>query len=127
MSLTYLASPYSAATDEQKKNNYTIVCQKAAQLMASGEAVFCPIAHSVAVEKDGALGVKDGHFWLIQDFAILAKCDKLKVYKMPGWDKSYGVFAEIAFANHLGIHVEYIDYEEVKPMDEYDKEGNRIW
>lgn len=111
MSLTYLASPYSAPTEEARRANYSLVCKKAAELMMQGEAVFCPIAHSVAVEKDGDLGVKDGHFWLVQDFSVLAKCDKLKVFKMPGWDKSYGVFAEIAFANHLKIPVEYLDYE----------------
>lgn len=108
--LSYLASPYSAATDEQRQLNYDIVRKKAAELMLKGETIFCPIAHSVPI--DQALGEnKSGHFWLVQDFAILAKCDKLKVYKMPGWDKSYGVFAEIALANHLKIPVEYIDYE----------------
>ena len=111
MMLSYLASPYSAATDELRKKNYDIVRKKAAQMMLDGWTVFCPIAHSVPI--DEALGEnKDGHFWLKQDFAILEKCDRVDVYKMPGWDKSYGVFAEIAFANHLGIPVYYIDYAE---------------
>lgn len=111
MSLTYLASPYSAPTEEARRANYSLVCKKAAELMMQGEAVFCPIAHSVAVEKDGDLGVKDGHFWLKQDAAVLEFCTKLKVYKMPGWDKSYGVFTEIAMANHWKIPVEYIEYK----------------
>lgn len=109
MSLTYLASPYSASTDEQRQINFDLVCKKAAELMVNGEVVFCPISHSVPIDR-ALKENKDGHFWLKIDFAVLEKCDKLKVYKMPGWDKSYGVFAEIALANHLKIPVEYLEY-----------------
>ena len=55
--------------------------------------------------------IEDGHFWLKQDFAVLERCDELWVYKMPEWEKSKGIFAEIAFAEHNGIPVKYLEYE----------------
>ncbi len=113
----YLASPYSV---KQKigyrqaglirARRYRKVCKKAAQLMLGGETVFCPIAHSHPIETLGFNGeIKDGDWWLQQDFPILINAKKLMVYKMDGWDLSTGVAAEIAFAEANSIPVEYIE------------------
>jgi hypothetical protein len=107
--LVYLASPYSAPTKRQKTRRFHQVCEKAAELMEQGELVFCPIAHSHPIEVYGMEDSKSGDWWLKQDFAILEKCSKMYVYKMPGWDKSYGIKREIEYAQALGIPVEYID------------------
>ena len=52
---------------------------------------------------------KSGDWWLKQDFAVLTKCSKLLVYRMEGWEKSYGVGKEIEFAKEHKIPIEYID------------------
>jgi hypothetical protein len=87
------------------------VCKKAAELMEKGELIFCPISHSHPIEVHGMTEIKNGDWWLRQDFAILEKCSKLYVYCMPGWDKSYGIKREIEFAALLGLPVEYLAYE----------------
>lgn len=111
MSLTYLASPYSHRYSYIRERRFKDVCKKAAQLMEQGEQVFCPIAHSHPIEVIGMQGRKAGDWWLKQDYAVLKACDKLIVYKIPGWDKSYGVKEEIKFAKKNKIKVEFLDYE----------------
>ena len=37
-------------------------------------------------------------------------CDKMVVYKMPGWETSYGIQWEIKKATELGIPIEYHDF-----------------
>jgi hypothetical protein len=117
LSFTYLASPYSVVqkidrglAGRIRKRRFERVCRKAAEMMLKGEQVFCPIAHSHPIEVLGFNGViKDGDFWLKQDYAILKNANKLAVYKMDGWDLSYGVQQEIKFAEEHGIPIEYIE------------------
>lgn len=110
MSFIYLATPYTHASDIVREDRFKAACQKAADLMISGEKVFSPIAHSHPVEFYGMDGeIKSGDFWLDQDFAILQHASKLVVYKIDGWDKSAGIERELAFARDNGIPIEFID------------------
>jgi hypothetical protein len=109
--LLYLASVYSQgnASNNKKTRRYKAVCKKAAELMQQGHCVFAPIAHSHPIEVHG-MDVVEGHdFWLKQDFAVLERCDKLVVYKMPGWTKSIGIGREIEFAKEHNIPIEYLE------------------
>lgn len=106
--LIYLASPYSAPTPRERTRRFKKVCKKAAELMEQGLTVFCPIAHSHAIETIGMDDLKDGDFWLKQDFAILENCSKIMVYMMPGWENSYGIRREIDFAETANIPIEFI-------------------
>jgi hypothetical protein len=120
--LVYLASPYSAYPWGREKA-YVTVCHKAAELMEQGINIFCPIAHSHAIEMDGMNGViHDGDWWLKQDYAVLDCCDELWVYKMPGWDKSYGIDQEIKRAKWEGIPIKYLEFEEVIPFESTQQE-----
>jgi nucleoside 2-deoxyribosyltransferase len=110
--LIYLASPYSHRYGYIRERRFVEVSQKAAKLMEDGFLVFCPIAHSHPIEIHGMPRRMPGDWWLRQDFAILSKCDELLVYKMPGWDKSYGVAKEIEFANNNNIPIKYLEYEQ---------------
>lgn len=118
MSFIYLASPYTilnaeGLSEQAKKNRRTRrfkqVCKKAAQLMDEGHQVFCPIAHSHPIETIGMDTVRNGDFWLQQDFAVLDAVDELAVYRMPGWEQSDGIRRETAFAQERGIPIRYID------------------
>ncbi len=107
--LIYLASPYSRYY-KGREEAYIEVCKKAAALMHNGYNVFCPIAHSHPIEKFGMDRLQDGEFWLKQDFSVLAHCDELWIYKMPGWHDSYGINKEIQFANNNDIPIKFLDY-----------------
>ena len=109
--LIYLASPYSKYPEGRQKA-FEEVCAKTAELMQIGYKVFSPIAHSHPIEQYGKIPSSVGthDFWLRQDFAILDMSDELWVYKMPGWEDSYGVNAEIERAKDLDIPVKYISY-----------------
>lgn len=109
MKLIYLASPYSKYPGGREAA-YKEVCIKAAELMQQ-VAIFCPIAHSHSIELEGMNGtIKDGDWWLKQDFAVLKRCDELWVYQMPGWEESYGVTKEIMFALNNHIPIKMIPY-----------------
>lgn len=109
--LVYLASPYSKYP-AGREAAFKEVCKKAGQLMNSGWKVFCPIAHSHPIEQSGAVLDNSHRFWLEQDFAVLCRCSVLFVYKMPGWEDSFGVTEEIKMANALGISIRFLEYGE---------------
>jgi hypothetical protein len=106
--LIYLATPYNGFKGTREEA-YHLACLKAAELMEKGYTVFSPIAHSHSIEVESGMS-KNGKFWLKQDFGILAYCDELWVYKLPGWDTSYGVAEEIKFAKSYDIPVKEIEY-----------------
>ena len=108
--LYYLASPYSLYPGGRQEA-FELVCKKAAKLMEDGLCIFCPIAHSHPIEQYGMTEIHDGPFWLVQDFAILKHCSHLLVYKMPGWEESYGIKQEIAFATSYNIPITYLTYQ----------------
>ena len=109
--LIYLASPYSKYPGGRLEA-YRLACKKAGELMQDGKKIFCPIAHSHAIEVEAFNDPKDGDWWLSQDFAVLRECAALMVYQMPGWDTSYGVQEEIKFAKWEGIPIMYIPFKE---------------
>lgn len=115
--LVYLASPYTSYQKGQligrhieQEHRFRQVSAKAGQLMEQGMKVFCPIAHSHPIALYSGINPTDGDFWINQDLAVLEHCDKLLVYKMPGWEQSRGVKMEIAFAEAHAIPVEYLEF-----------------
>lgn len=110
MKLVYLASPYNGYLGSVSEA-YSQVCKMASKLMLDGLCVFCPIAHSHAIEEESGMQRQTGDWWLWQDFSILKHCDELVVYQMPGWDTSYGVGKEIDFAKRNKIPIRYLAWE----------------
>lgn len=106
----YLASPYTPTGTETIADRVASACRCAAKLMADGETVFSPIAHSHAVADhlpdDARL---DHEFWMRQDLPILAAASRIVVLRLPGWDRSRGIARELAFAIAHSIPIEYID------------------
>ena len=109
----YLASPYSHPDPDIMISRFEEVAKATAYMMDVYKAiVYSPIVHSHIVAKylDNHL---DHEFWLTQDRSHIATCDELVVYKLHGWDKSFGVSWEIGLCNGLGIPVSYLEVDEV--------------
>lgn len=102
--MDYLASPYTHEDPRIMKWRRDEVCRIAARMTCHGYTVFCPIAHSHALEEFGVPSSWD--FWKRIDTDIIKRCDKLIVADtIPGWRESVGVLEEIEIAKEHGIPV----------------------
>ena len=114
MGFSYLASAYQNP-DRPADLAYCCLrfeeaCSAAAKLMAKGQHIFCPISHSHPIAHHLPAELRTSHdFWLKQDFALLARADRLIVLQLHQWERSYGVKREIEFAWDNGIVVDYLD------------------
>lgn len=106
--LIYLASPYSHPDYTVRIYRFTQVCSKAAQLMSHGLLVFSPIAHTHPIALGGNLPL-GWEYWDEFDRRMIAACDELWVYMLPGWTESVGVGAEIKIANEMGKLITYME------------------
>jgi hypothetical protein len=113
--MIYLASVYSldATTDSvadrlTRQMRYNTVMMKAAELLKAGEKVFSPITHCHPMSCTYNMPASF-EFWMELDEDYIRHCDKVLVYRMKGWERSKGITHEIAYAESLGIPVEYID------------------
>jgi hypothetical protein len=111
--VTYLASPYSHPDPAVRQHRFHEVCRHAARLMRAGEMVYSPIAHSHCVARFGLPG--DWGFWEGHSRAMLARCDRLAVLDLDGWQESVGVRREIEIAQAMGIPVRHIAPEANTP------------
>mgnify|MGYP001169992247 CR=1 FL=1 len=115
----YLASPYSHDDEEVRIKRYMKVIEVAGSLMKAGEVIFCPIAHSCAIEHHGMAGQRmDGSFWKNQDVPILRHAEKLYVLMLPGWEVSKGIKWEIETAEMLNIPIVYLPNEILREIQE---------
>lgn len=106
----YLATPYTHTNHQIMVARFNMVNKVAAKLMSEGKYIFSPISHSHPIAEAGDLP-RGWQYWAGYDRRILKICNKIIVLKLPGWDISTGVQAEIQIGNELGIPVEYIDYD----------------
>lgn len=106
--LIYFAQPYSHIDPKVMEERFQLGAKKAAELMVQGNIIFSPISmcHPMAV-----YGKLPGgwDFWEKFDRTFLSCCHKLIVYRLPGWETSKGVTAEIKIAQEMNIPIEYID------------------
>jgi len=106
--LIYLASPYGHRDPAVMQDRYEQVCQAAADMVAEGQMAISPIAYGHTL-----LGYRempgDWTFWESFCISLLAKCDRMIVLQMDGWQESRGVQAEIRYAEANGIPVDYIE------------------
>lgn len=98
MSVAYLSSPYFDPDPAVKERRHATVNQIAFDLMSQGIMVYSP--HRLG-----------GMTWEDFDHTMLSRCDRVIVLKLPGWESSKGVAAEIACAEKLGIPIEWMDIE----------------
>ncbi len=101
------------------EENYRRVSRLAAKLCAKGSVAFSPITYGHTL-----LGFvqmpNDWEFWKSFCLSFLENSEELIVYKMPGWESSKGLAAEIEYATEKNIKISWIDYDqyELVPIDE---------
>ncbi|HUT91797.1 MAG TPA: DUF1937 family protein [Thermoguttaceae bacterium] len=110
--MIYLASPYSDPNPAIREQRFRIVCQVAAAMLRAGALVFSPIAHSIPIAEHGT-APNTWAFWKGLDLEMLARSDEVVVLKLPGWDRSQGVQAEVVRARALGKPVSYVEAGDV--------------
>ncbi len=111
MSVAYLACPYSDPDPRVKELRHMLATQVAFELMQKGQVVYSPLTHNIPISRLGVYGWVN---WKDFDLTMLAKCDRLIVIKIPGWDESKGVLEEIAYAKERGIPIEWLEMSEEK-------------
>lgn len=83
------------------------VCKYCAELFSQDIAVYSPIVHNHSIAIRHQLP-RTWEFWQKIDIPMLDICDELRVFMLPGWEKSIGVTAEINHAAKLGKLIQYI-------------------
>ena len=77
--------------------------------MSEGYIVLSPISQGRPIALDAEPPLPHTwEFWREQCLGMLALCDILFVYQLPGWNDSTGVRAEIEYTQQHGIPVQYI-------------------
>lgn len=103
--IAYLACPYSHPDPLVKKMRLRVVTWFAFELIKAGEFVYSPLTHNIPIDEHGFHG--NWLTWKHFDHNMLSRCDKLIVLKLPGWEQSEGVTAEIAYAQALNLPIEW--------------------
>lgn len=108
MSAIYLGCPYSHSDWKQRELRFHLVSRAAGRLMLQGHVVYSPISHShpVCCVTPGLRPKGWEDFWREQDFWFLARAERLTILALPGWERSVGLQAEIAYAEARGIEIE---------------------
>lgn len=106
--MIYLASPYAHKDPAMMEFRFAKTCQKAGELMKENVVVYSPIAHNHPIASRTELP-RTWDYWKKFDLHILKMCEKMLVYRLPGWQESVGVQAEIDFCLENDISIDYID------------------
>lgn len=106
--MIYLASPYSHADENIRRERFDAACKVAAHLMEAGHVVFSPIAHSHPIEQH--MGeIHDTAWWMRQDLAFMEGCERMVILALPGWEMSKGVRMEREWFEERGRSVEFME------------------
>ena len=109
-SLIYLASPYSHPENYMKEARFILINRVAAKLMGEGKYIFSPISHTHPIALEGKLP-GGWEYWEGYDRCMIGASDELLVLRLPGWETSAGVQAEIKIAESHSMPIKYIDYD----------------
>lgn len=126
--MVYIASPYSPIGWKQKLiapllkfYRWYCVTRAIGKLHDKFPYAFIgPITQSHHTGKHRKIKNSSFSAWIRVDLTYISNCDQLWVLMLPGWKKSVGVQAEIAFATSLiddngkGMKIRYIHPKTLK-------------
>jgi hypothetical protein len=129
MKLIYLATPYTCYPYGPNAA-FEDAAAIAAALIKRGLAVFSPICHSHPIAVYGGIDAVDHELWMRIDREMWERCDELLVAKMPGWDQSRGIAAEIEYFLSHGKPVTYTEVGSIlapRVGPDYDPASAAFW
>lgn len=100
----YLSAPYNHPDPQVRKQRYDLITATASRLIQEKTYVFSPITHNVPIRDLGHMTTWED--WREFDLTMLSLCNKMILLKLPGWQDSRGVQAEILFAQEKNIPIE---------------------
>ena len=118
-SYIYLASPYTALRadgtydDVLMQERYVAVTECFQKLVAAGLIIYCPItmSHHIDCMHRNIHGSRmTPAFWYEFDKPFIQNASQLFVLKLPGWQGSKGVQAEIRIADDMPIPVTFLEH-----------------
>ncbi len=122
----YLGIPYSDPDPAVRQQRFEHSQRCSAQLIQHGYAVISPICmgHSIVSGTDIP---ESFEAWKTVCFRMLEASDVLCVLKVEGWEKSIGLHAEIAHAQHLGKPVLFLAEKDGQYSVETPMEVKKAW
>lgn len=105
----YVASPYSHTDATVREGRFKLIAKICARLFKDGKIFFGPILQSHPLAIEGGIEETTWDMFSKFDCAWIDKCDEVWVMKIPGWEESVGVRAEINYAHNTGVPVFYLD------------------
>lgn len=106
----YVATPYTKY-EGGLDAAFADACEWTARLLASGVSVFSPIVHSHPIAMAGRLDPLSHDFWMRVDAPFMEAAYGLIVVRLPGWEDSKGVQAEIGWFKQRGRPIRYVGPE----------------
>jgi hypothetical protein len=120
--LIYVASPYSHHDAAVRQVRFESACRVTAELIRQGKASYSPIAYSHPLCRYGL--PLDWEFWQKHDLQFLEMCSEVIVLKLPDWERSVGIQAEIAAARAMGKPVTFLEPTGLCDVTEPGKKSN---
>lgn len=106
--LLYILSPYTDESMGVRTQRAQQAARYAAQAMAAGWNVFCPIAHGHAIDLHSPQPT-GAEFWLSRCRWYLDRCTEAWVLTIDGWEESHGIGWEMTYLDHRGVDVMLAD------------------
>ncbi len=103
----YMATPYSKYEDGIEAAARD-AAKGAARLVMEGVKVFSPITHFHTIAIHGGLDPMDHKIWMPAEEPFIHLAWGLIVYKLPGWEESYGIECEISSFRQWARPVEFL-------------------
>ena len=112
MSFWFLSTPYSKFPGGLDAA-YRAACEQTALLVRAGIPCFSPIAHTHGIAVHGDIDPTDHAIWLPADMPFMEAAVGMIVCKLPTWECSDGILAEIAAFYGAGKPVVFMEPDEL--------------
>jgi hypothetical protein len=114
MSFYYISNPYNG-TDEEREARAKIASWVCGELIKRDIHAWSPIVHNHALMKTVEFTLDERRSLMLDyDFSLLRAARGMIVLEIVGWDRSFGVQAEIQLCRELRKPVKFLDPEDLK-------------